>query len=105
MIEKIAKKYASWAYTTATGTDPKVVAMTVYSVEEFEYLVDALLETTHLHAEQFTSGYNTWATHETISWKIQFNTKKKTKEDHHATIYLKNTDPKEGDLDEKDIHF
>lgn len=86
---------------------PQSISATVYSVVEFEMLMDALQEKFRYSDEAINTAYKKRFTHpdQTVSLRIKLNTSKKIAEHAYAEILIRNPQKPDLEIVEKDLHF
>lgn len=99
----VAVKYAQYAKKLAAKA--QWFSGTVYSSEEYEWMMDSLREVFGFSDDVLDQATKAWIKNDDCMMKITINTAKKNKEQAFAEIVVKPTDGNEENREERDLHF
>lgn len=101
--EKLADNYVAWIKKQVFAKNPASISVLLYSETEFELTVDAISRLRNLTSDQVSKMISSELLLDDITLKVEFNSRKKTKEDAYAKIIIDNKYSK--NLIQKEFHY
>lgn len=110
LSKNVTQNYVTWIkkvlkWDSYSKIPAKGFSWVVFSEYEFNNLIEWIKEWFNLSDEDIRSAEKNWHNVDWKSFKIEFNKSKKNKEQAFAEILVKNTEDKQPEIDERDIHY